>query len=163
MGACTFRTMKTTVALLIGLISSVCFAAKPPIKNSVVPTGVATVAIRSNNPEALKNWYHTNLGMNFEDTPEWSAYTFPKGLRFAIEGVPEKSSPAQTQKQPILARLVVGDIQKSVKEMTAKGVQFIPKDPGGPTVFTRGNYKIATFRDLDGNFLQLIEAVKPKR
>ena len=54
----------------------------------------------------------------------------------------------------------VTDIEKSVSQMIGKGVEFyIPEGQKTP-IFTRGPTKIATFKDPDGNYLQLIQLPK---
>jgi catechol 2,3-dioxygenase-like lactoylglutathione lyase family enzyme len=113
---------------------------------------VATIPV--SDLERARTFYGDTLGLTF-------LWENPASIRFGCGGGSELSvfrRPA-TETQHTLAHFEVGDIEATVRELEAQGVEFVDY-ADGPLRTTghiaqMGPARGAWFRDLDGNFLGL--------
>ena len=109
------------------------------------------VNINSHQPEELKRFYREVVGLPPHPDPNRESTFVAGGTEIVIDSHSEvKSQSAQPQR--ILLNFFVEDIAREQQRLEDAGVEFIRKQGreywGGV---------ISTFRDPDGNFLQLIE------
>ncbi|MGE5644999.1 MAG: VOC family protein [Acidobacteriota bacterium] len=121
--------------------------------------GLEHTAIASPDPERLAGWYVENLGFVINYHSASSKTTFvkaPNGSMFEIILSAGERAP-QTLKDPGLRHvaIAVDDFEADYQRLKAKGVEFVA-DP----VSSKGN-RVVFFKDLDGNFLHLIERETP--
>ncbi len=117
--------------------------------------GIDVVFIHSKNPELMADWYQEKLGLEIENTTSdlsWQEFAlsekrFP--TRFALDY--GGSNPSLVEQQPIIISFKVADIHKAVNELEKRGVFF----PGSQKVFDVGPTLVATFKDPEGNYLQI--------
>ncbi len=114
--------------------------------------GLSVAYIHSAQGEKLAQWYTKTLGVPIEASfGDWSEFRMPSGSRFAVD---QTSTPQSVvEKQPIVLSFAVDEIHKAVKDLAAKGVKFYPS--ADKTIFEAGPSLVATFQDLDGNWVQL--------
>lgn len=117
--------------------------------------GVDVVFIHVKNPEKMAKWYHEKLGLEIDQkTPDlgWQEFNL-KGerpvTRFALDyGGP---NPSQVEQQPIVVSFKVANIESAVEELEKRGIEFFGEDK----IFDVGPTLVATFKDPEGNFLQI--------
>ncbi|HYU57989.1 MAG TPA: VOC family protein [Actinomycetota bacterium] len=111
--------------------------------------------------ERAKAWYRDKLGLTpVRDEPEGADYEIG-GVRFGVY----PSQFAGTN-QATAAGFYVDDIEKTIDELTAKGVVFEQYDmPGLKTdekgIAELGPFKGAWFKDSEGNILVVSEEAPP--
>lgn len=113
---------------------------------------VATIPV--SDLEGARSFYGGKLGLTF-------LWENPASIRFGCGGVSEISvfRRPSTVTQHTLAHFEVADIEAAVRELEAKGVEFVDY-ADGPLKTTghiaqMGPARGAWFRDPDGNFLGL--------
>ena len=92
-------------------------------------------------------FYRDVLSFTVQDEQEdW--VVFNEGVSLGLS--PEPAAELNTAFNAVLVTLVVDDVQSIFEELTAKGVAFFiaPQSDGGMT--------FATFRDTEGNLVQLL-------
>ena len=117
--------------------------------------GIGVTYIHSPHGEELAGWYEETLGIRIKSQfPGWTELEMNQGSRFAID----HTSPPRSvvEKQPIVISFDVDDIGKAVNELSGRGVEFYPS--AGGTIFDVGPTLVATFRDPDGNWVQLSQS-----
>ncbi|HUU78281.1 MAG TPA: VOC family protein [candidate division Zixibacteria bacterium] len=116
--------------------------------------GIDVVFIHVKNPEKMAKWYKENLGFDISyKTPDlgWQEFRMPNSpqTRFALDyGGP---NPSEVEQQTIMISFKVDNIQLAITELEKKGIIFWGKNKimdVGPTL-------IATFKDPEGNFVQI--------
>lgn len=115
---------------------------------------VGAVLFGSERPVELARFYEETLGLtrNFggDDGAEFQAGPVRLGIWFHSEIHGGAKDPGR-----ILVNFLVDDCATSYEELRSKGVEFIKpptdEDWGGRV------FRIATFRDPEGNLLQLLE------
>ena len=118
--------------------------------------GVDVVFIHTKNPIKLRKWYKEILDLDpgFA-TPDyhWQEFIFPEQTvsRFALDNAGDDSSEIEQQKIVISFKVV--DIHGSVKKLESKGIEFY----GSNKIRDVGQTLVATFQDIEGNWLQLSE------
>ena len=98
--------------------------------------------------ERSLRFYRDTLGFTVEDEQEdWVQFAEGVSLGLAPEPLPE----ASVALNAVIVTLIVADVTASYHELIAKGVAFFlpPTADGGLT--------FATFRDTEGNLLQLMQ------
>lgn len=117
--------------------------------------GIDVVFIHAKDPVKLSNWYRDTLEIEigFQTTDfSWQEYNLPaRGLqtRFAIDYGGE--NPSDVEKQPIMISFKVDNIHNAIEKLENKGIEFFGKNKihdVGPTL-------IATFQDIEGNWIQI--------
>ena len=113
--------------------------------------GIDVVFIHTPNPK-LGNWYSQMFGLQkgYWDQ-HWQELQTSQGSRFACDIT--SSSPSEVEQQPIIVSFLVDDIHQAVGSLVQKGVMFYPSNEN--TIFDVGPSYVATFRDPDGNWMQL--------
>ncbi|MBK5114498.1 MAG: VOC family protein [Candidatus Heimdallarchaeota archaeon] len=117
--------------------------------------GVDVVFIHVKNPEKMAEWYQEKLGLEIDHkTPDLGWQEFKMGderpiTRFALDY--GGTNPSQVEQQPIVISFKVSNIKSAVEQLEQKGIEFFGEEKisdVGPTL-------VATFKDPEGNFLQL--------
>jgi glyoxylase I family protein len=121
--------------------------------------GIEHTAIASPDPGKLAQWYVDHLGFTINYQSASSSTTFvkaPNGSMFEIIASEGTRAP-QTRKDPGLRHvaIAVDDFDAACGKLKAAGVQFL-EEPSA----SKGN-RLVFFKDLDGNFLHLIQREKP--
>lgn len=116
--------------------------------------GVEVAFVHSGNGQQLAEWYEEVLGLprRFGDD-HWIEFAVGGASRFAIDvtGFPR----SEVEAQPLMISFTVDDLEAAVRDLDGKGVAFYPD--AERTIFDVGPTRVATFRDPDGNWLQLAE------
>ncbi len=117
--------------------------------------GIDVVFLHVKDPDMMSNWYQEKLGLeiSFSDPDKsWQEFSFDDTrltTRFALDyGGP---NPSPVEKQPIIISFKVEDIEIAVNKMVKKDVEFVGKSK----IFDVGPTLVATFKDPEGNYLQL--------
>ena len=117
--------------------------------------GVDVVFIHVKNPEKMTKWYQEKLGLKIDHKTSylgWQEFTLKNErptTRFALHSV--RPDPSQVEQQPIVISFKVSNIKTAVEELEKKGIEFF----GEEKIFDVGTTLVATFKDPEGNFLQL--------
>ena len=93
-------------------------------------------------------FYRDTLGFQLEyEEEDWAVFAENVGLMLSPEPIPQDS----VNLNALMLTLQVPDARAAFNELTSKGVAFLvpPTDVGGAVS--------ATFRDSEGNLIQLIE------
>ena len=124
--------------------------------------GVDVVFIHVKNPEKMAKWYQEKLGLKIDHkTPDlgWQEFTLKNErpiTRFALDyGGPD---PSQVEQQPIVISFKVTNIKEVVEKFEKKGIEFF----GEEKIIDVGPTLVATFKDHEGNFLQLSQRKNKK-
>ena len=115
---------------------------------------IDSVMIWTDNPGKLRAFYGDKLGLEKSmEEGDFVAYKLPQGEAQIVVG-PHSEVHGQT-KEPnrVMVNFAVDDCKKSYEELKGRGVEFTKE----PTPEPDGPVTIATFRDPDGNTLQLFE------
>lgn len=111
--------------------------------------GIATVWLPVSDMNRALEFYGETLGLDIEQhQEEWSMVT-AGSISIGLNGRPEEDSGGEGG--AVIAFRPSEDIEASVEALSAEGVEIA----GGVTEHPWG--KVATFRDPDGNELQLYE------
>ena len=112
------------------------------------------VSIRVRDWGAAVEWYKEKLGLvprGLHDDP-WCLMTFPEsGTSIALDG----TNPAVPGKSNIIPTILAQDLRNTVATLRSRGVEFsreIEESDEG--------YRMASFRDLEGNLINLYENIK---
>ena len=122
--------------------------------------GIDVVYIHTKNPVELAQWYKEILGLEISlSTPDkhWQEFNFKKDdipTKFALDSIGDK--PSKVEKQPIMISFKVADIEETVKELEIKGIEFY----GHKKINDVGPTLVATFQDIDNNWIQLSQRKK---
>jgi len=117
---------------------------------------VATLAVKD-LPEAAR-FYEQIVGLKKtgEESSEVRTYVSGKSKLFVY-----KSEFARTNKATGASWVVGDDLDDIVRDLRAKGVQFEHYDLPGLTlegdIHVHGSFKVAWFKDPDGNILQIVK------
>ncbi len=107
-----------------------------------------------NDMERAKKFYGETLGLKktFE-MPGWAEFGHAEGApSIGLNGAPRDAAAKGDSGATVVLR--VADIEKKQRELAARGVKFEGRLEEVP-----GVVKIATFRDPDGNRLQLCQVL----
>jgi glyoxylase I family protein len=122
-------------------------------------TGIEHFAIASSNPKRLADWYVANL--EFETTFEYAGNYFVEAKNGAlIEIIPaEGDAPVTRIRTPGMRHIAISvdDFDSAYRQLKENGVAM-----EGEPYSNEGN-RLVFFRDPDGNFLHLIQRMKPLR
>jgi len=117
--------------------------------------GVDVVFIHVKNPEKMAKWYQEKLGLEIDHKTlnlGWQEFKMDderSPTRFALDcGGPNLSL---VEQQPIVISFKVTNIVEVVEKLEKKGIEFF----GVEKIFDVGPALVATFKDPEGNFLQL--------
>ena len=114
--------------------------------------GIAGVIIWTNNVERLAGFYRDVLDMEpVSQRDGFIAFQFGDA-RFSISRHSQIDDGGAKDPLRIMVNLAVDDIHASYQRLRAKGVEFIRE----PEKEHWGGY-VATFKDPDGNVLQLLQ------
>ncbi len=120
--------------------------------------GVEVAFLHSANGRRLADWYEEVLGLprRFGDAT-WIEFEVAGESRFAIDvtGFPR----SEVEAQPVMISFTVDDVEQAVELFASRGVDFYPD--AERTIVDVGPSRVATFRDPDGNWLQLAERTRP--
>jgi glyoxylase I family protein len=120
-------------------------------------SGIEHTAIASPDPQKLAQWYveHLDFTINYNS----GRTVFVKAQNgFMLEIITAESErAAQTLKDPGIRHLAISvrDLQAEYDRLKASGVEF----EGAPTE-SKGT-SVVFFKDLDGNYLHLLERAAP--
>jgi predicted enzyme related to lactoylglutathione lyase len=109
------------------------------------------VNINSHQPDALMRFYRDVVGLPPHSDPNRESTLVAGGTEIAFDSHSEVSG-SSPQPQRILLNFFVDDLASEQRRLEDAGVEFIRKEG---REFWGG--VISTFRDPDGNYLQLIE------
>ncbi len=118
-------------------------------------TGVVGVILWTSNIVAMRTFYRDTLRLPLHsDQGHFVAFRFGDmrlniGLHAAVEG-------AAKDPYRIMVNLGVDDIQNEHRRLSEEGVEFVRK----PEQESWGGW-VATFKDPDGNLVQLLQIPKP--
>ncbi|MHA1121256.1 MAG: VOC family protein [Candidatus Heimdallarchaeota archaeon] len=108
----------------------------------------------------MAKWYQEKLGLKIDQkTPDldWQEFTLENErpqTRFALDY--SGPNPSQVEQQSIVISFKVANIKTAVEELEKKGIEFF----GEEKIFDVGPALVATFKDPEGNFLQLSQRKK---
>jgi predicted enzyme related to lactoylglutathione lyase len=115
--------------------------------------GIGGIFFKSNNPEALRNWYADVLGLEFES---WGGLVFDPATAAAHPGAGTVFSPFKADSDyfapstaPFMINLMVDDLEAVLAQAAERGVepvQRLPDEYNGP---------FAHIMDPDGNKIEL--------
>ncbi|NHJ03653.1 MAG: VOC family protein [Candidatus Heimdallarchaeota archaeon] len=116
--------------------------------------GIDVVFIHVKNPEKMAKWYKENLGFEISyrtSDHTWQEFRMPNSpqTRFALDY--SDSNPTEVEQQSIMISFKVDNIQLAISELEKKGIVFWGKNK----VIDVGPTLIATFKDPEGNFVQI--------
>lgn len=116
--------------------------------------GVEVAFLHSRDADGLAAWYRDTLGLDvvYADG-HWFEFATPSGSRFAIDAGSDE--PSEVEQQPVMISLRVADVHAAVADLAAAGVTLYPD--ADRAVFRAGPSLVATFRDPDGNWMQLAQ------
>ena len=98
--------------------------------------------------ERAMRFYRDTLGFTVQEEQEdWVLFNEGVSLGLSPEPLPEASLALNS----VIVTLIVDDVETSYAELTQQGVAFFLP----PT--TEGGITFATFRDTEGNLLQLVQ------
>jgi catechol 2,3-dioxygenase-like lactoylglutathione lyase family enzyme len=116
---------------------------------------MATVAVR--DLSAAKRFYEGSLGLKLTDSQESEAVTYQAGSSRLLV---YRSQYAGSNRATAATWVVGSDVDKITKTLRAKGVAFEHYDMPGMTlhgdVHVAGDFKVAWFKDPDGNIHALV-------
>ncbi len=119
---------------------------------------IDSVFIWTEDAAKLKAFYSEKLGLEKAmEEGDFVAFKLPEGDSQIVIG-PHSEVHGQT-KEPnrVMVNFAVKSCQKTYEELKGRGVEFTKE----PTPEPDGPVTIATFRDPDGNTLQLFEMTGP--
>lgn len=106
-----------------------------------------TVVVLVRDLDRALRFYRDLLGLTIEDeSEEWVFFCQGIGLMVSPEPIPEDA----INLNAVTVSLAVDDVDAAYDELVKKGVAFLvpPTDAGGA--------RVASFRDSEGNVLQLV-------
>lgn len=110
--------------------------------------------IHSTNAAALVEWYKEKLDLEIAlNVPGWTQFGVDGQTRFAIDHV--EGEPSHVEAQKIMLSFEVKDLERCVETLRYRGVEFFEGDAGA--IFDVGPSRVASFKDPEGNWLQLNE------
>lgn len=114
------------------------------------------VLIWTDNVERLAKFYEEKLGLEIDaklNHPQdtGTLYKFPNGGPQFWIGLHSEVKGQNRDSARHMINFLVDNVDEEYKNLKEKGVQFIADPFSGPT----GNGRFATFKDPDGNLLQL--------
>lgn len=120
-----------------------------PRGKCLLPLTLSSVIIATADKQRLRAFYHDVLGIPFnaEGKLESAGIVIHPALHSAVQGPP-------AEPHRVMLTFAVTDIQQAAAGLLAHGVEFTRL----PEQEHWGGW-LATFRDPDGNFLQLIQLV----
>lgn len=116
---------------------------------------ISAVLLWSGNYKKLVNWYKNKLGLKVIEElnhPEDTGVGLSIGRSYLWIGKHSKVKGKSKDPYRVMFNISVKSVDKSYEELSKKGVEFIAKPFQAPTFDSR----FATFKDLDGNIVQLI-------
>ena len=114
-------------------------------------TGVASVSIGTDNLPRMLAFYKDTLGLKLRSQRAHNAQ-FEFGEMRLIVGLHSEVRGASKEPQRLMVNFIVPDIDAAHRRLAQAGVEFVrPPSPEG------WGGKIATFKDPDGNLLQLFQ------
>ena len=116
---------------------------------------ISAVLIWSGNYKELVSWYQEMLGLKTIEElthPEDTGVGLALGKSYLWIGKHSEVKGKSKDPYRIMFNITVDSVQKTYEELMHKGVEFIAKPFKAPTF----DSYFATFKDLDGNIIQLI-------
>ena len=113
---------------------------------------IDVVFIHTTNFTNTALWYKNVIGLNtgYGDS-HWQEFSMKEGSRFAMDAVGGNASGPEAQS--IVISFGTDNIHEEVKRLAALGVEFYPSVE--KTIFDVGPTLVATFKDPEGNWVQL--------
>jgi predicted enzyme related to lactoylglutathione lyase len=113
---------------------------------------IDVVFIHTNNFSGTAKWYKDVIGLNtgYGDS-HWQEFSMKEGSRFAMDAVGGNASGPEAQS--IVISFGTDNIHEEVKRLAGLGVEFYPSVE--KTIFDVGPTLVATFKDPEGNWVQL--------
>jgi predicted enzyme related to lactoylglutathione lyase len=113
---------------------------------------IDVVFVHSKQFNKTVQWYKEvmRLKASYGDS-HWQEYKLKEGPRFAIDAVRENA--AGPENQSIIISFGTDDIYSEVGRLASLGVEFYPSLE--KTIFDVGPAHVATFKDPEGNYVQL--------
>lgn len=120
--------------------------------------GIGGVFFKSENPEALRNWYKTHLGIDimtqYGASFNWNKITQETKKAYTVWSPFEKdTSYFNPSEKPFMLNFIVDDLDALLPILEKEGVEIV----GKPEKFDYG--KFAWILDPEGNKLELWEPV----
>jgi predicted enzyme related to lactoylglutathione lyase len=110
--------------------------------------GIGGIFIKSKNPDKLKDWYRTHLGMNLED---WGGMSFPPNGTTIWSVFEDSSSYFDPSQAPFMVNYRVEDLHAVLDVLKKEGCDVDPKTEA--SAFG----KFGWVMDPDGNRIELWE------
>lgn len=118
--------------------------------------GLRYSIVMARDYQLMKNWYSESLGLETgdrDDEGQWVTFRFPDGgAELAIHTIPPKDEESSKETK-IVPCMEVADIHEAVKELKARGVEFVREVHEAMS----GNVLLANLTDPEGNLLQLYQ------
>ena len=113
---------------------------------------IDVVFVHTKNFSGTAKWYKDVIGLNtgYGDS-HWQEFLMKEGSRFAMDAVSENVSGPEAQN--IIISFGTDNIHEEVKRLVSLGVEFYPSAEN--TIFDVGPTLVATFKDPEGNWVQL--------
>lgn len=120
--------------------------------------GIGGVFFKSKNPEALRAWYKTHLGMNlmteYGISFNWNTITKETNKAYTLWSPFKEDTPYfEPSTSPFMINIIVDDLMSLLPLLKQEGVQVV----GEPELLDYG--KFAWIMDLDGNKVELWEPI----
>lgn len=115
-------------------------------------TGIGGIFFKCNDPNLMKNWYKTHLGL---DTDQWGTnFEWRQAENAAKKGFTQWSPSSQSTKhfdKPFMINYRVENLQKLVEQLEKEGVTIVDKIES----FEYGQF--VHIMDAEGNLVELWE------
>lgn len=116
---------------------------------------ISAILLWSEDYKALSTWYKEKLGLEIIEElthPDDTGVGLSVGESYLWIGKHSKVKGKNTDPYRIMFNISVDSVSQVYEELVGKGVEFIAEPFKAPTF----DSYFATFKDLDGNILQLI-------
>ena len=113
--------------------------------------GIDVVFVHIQRDETVL-WYRDVLGLAIRRRDgHWTEFESSPNVRFALDL--RKDVPSEVERQAVVASFRVRDAEQAVRVLASRGVKFHSEREG--ILLDVGTSLVATFRDPEGNWLQL--------
>lgn len=117
--------------------------------------GIGGVFLKSNDAEALRSWYASNLGIELED---WGGCAFPWSLPDGetVWSIHQTGADCYVpERQPVMINFIVDDVDAMLEQLRAAGAEVVD------AVVMESFGKFGWVFDPEGNKVELWQPAKP--
>jgi predicted enzyme related to lactoylglutathione lyase len=124
-------------------------------------TGIGGIFFKANDPDKLREWYHTRLGIESEKdnaaTFKWRSLDDPKSERYTVwSPFSANTDYFAPSKKPFMINFQVENLEELLAQLKREGVDVDPK------VETYDYGKFGWIMDPEGNRVELWEPAEKK-